>query len=99
MRVTATFLAVLFERLREIVALTTGCGEVSMARGAARGKKGNFVIRFLRETRSELRRVVWPSRREALNMTAIVLGVTILMAAGLGIVDWLFTELFALVVR
>jgi preprotein translocase subunit SecE len=32
-------------------------------------------------------------------MTAIVLGVTVLMAAGLGIVDWLFTELFALMVR
>lgn len=92
-------LAVLFERRRETVALTTGCEEVSMARDAARGRKGNFVIRFLRETRSELRKVVWPTRREALNMTAIVLGVTILMAAGLGIVDWLFTELFALVVR
>ena len=70
-----------------------------MARIATRAKKGNRVTRFLRETRSELRKVVWPTRREAVNMTAIVLGVTVLMAAGLGIVDWLFTELFALVVR
>jgi preprotein translocase subunit SecE len=73
--------------------------DLSMARGAAKAKKGNFVTRFLRETRSELKKVVWPSRREAANMTAIVLGVTLLMAAGLGIVDWLFTKLFALVVR
>jgi preprotein translocase subunit SecE len=70
-----------------------------MARTATRAKKGNRITRFLRETRSELRKVVWPTRREAVNMTAIVLGVTVLMAAGLGIVDWLFTELFALVVR
>ena len=70
-----------------------------MARIATRAKKGNRITRFLRETRSELRKVVWPTRREAVNMTAIVLGVTVLMAAGLGIVDWLFTELFALVVR
>jgi preprotein translocase subunit SecE len=70
-----------------------------MARGATRGKKGNIVVRFLRETRSEVRKVIWPTRREALNMTAIVLGVTILMAAGLGVVDWLFSKLFALVVR
>jgi preprotein translocase subunit SecE len=70
-----------------------------MARTATRAKKGNRISRFLRETRSELRKVVWPTRREAVNMTAIVLGVTVLMAAGLGIVDWLFTELFALVVR
>jgi preprotein translocase subunit SecE len=70
-----------------------------MARTATRAKKGNRITRFLRETRSELRKVVWPTRREAVNMTAIVLGVTVLMAAGLGIVDWLFTQLFALVVR
>jgi preprotein translocase subunit SecE len=70
-----------------------------MARTATRAKKGNRISRFLRETRSELRKVVWPTRREAVNMTAIVLGVTVLMAAGLGIVDWLFTELFALMVR
>ena len=70
-----------------------------MARTATRAKKGNRITRFLRETRSELRKVVWPTRREAVNMTAIVLGVTVLMAAGLGIVAWLFTELFALVVR
>ena len=71
-----------------------------MARTASkRKKKGNFVTRFLRETRSELRKVVWPSRREALNMTAIVLGVTILMAAGLGIVDWLFARIMSLIIR
>jgi preprotein translocase subunit SecE len=70
-----------------------------MTRSAARAKKGNIVVRFLRETRSELRKVVWPTRREALNMTAIVLGVTLVMAAALGMIDWLFTKLFALVVR
>jgi preprotein translocase subunit SecE len=70
-----------------------------MARTDAKTKRGNFVVRFLRETRSEMKKVVWPSRREAANMTAIVLGVTVLMAAGLGIVDWLFTKLFAILVR
>jgi preprotein translocase subunit SecE len=71
-----------------------------MARRAAKStKKGNIITRFLRETRSELRKVVWPTRREALNMTAIVLAVTLLMAAGLGVLDYLLTRLFALVVR
>ncbi len=70
-----------------------------MARTATKRRKGNVVTRFLRETRSELRKVVWPTRREAINMTAIVLGVTILMAVGLGIVDWVFSKVFALIVR
>lgn len=88
-----------FERHRPACGLTTRYGDLTMARGATRGKRGNFVVRFLRETRSEVRKVVWPTRREALNMTAIVLGVTILMAAGLGLVDWLFSKLFAFAVR
>jgi preprotein translocase SecE subunit len=92
-------MAVLFRGATESTAQTITSGDLSMARSAAKTKKGNFVTRFLRETRSELQKVVWPSRREAANMTAIVLGVTLLMAAGLGIVDWLFTKLFALVVR
>jgi preprotein translocase subunit SecE len=70
-----------------------------MARTASKKKKGNFATRFLRETRSELRKVVWPTRREAINMTAIVLGVTTLMAAGLGIVDWVFAKLMTLILR
>jgi preprotein translocase subunit SecE len=74
-------------------------GDRGMARKDAKAKKGNVVTRFLRETRSELRKVVWPTRREALNMTGIVLAVTLVMAAGLGIIDWLFTRVFALVVR
>jgi preprotein translocase subunit SecE len=93
------FMAVLLERHRPACGLTTRCGDLMMARGATRGKRGNFVVRFLRETRSEVRKVIWPTRREALNMTAIVLGVTILMAAGLGLVDWLFSKLFAFAVR
>ncbi len=92
-------MAVLFETDGPATGLAGRCGDVVMARGATRARKGNVVVRFLRETRSEVRKVVWPTRREALNMTAIVLGVTILMAAALGIVDWLFTKLFALVVR
>jgi len=70
-----------------------------MARSANKRRKGNFISRFLRETRSELKKVVWPTRREAINMTGIVLAVTLIVAAGLGIVDWLFAKLFALLVR
>ncbi len=92
-------MAVLFETDGPASGSATRYGDVVMARGATRAKKGNVVIRFLRETRSEVRKVVWPTRKEALNMTAIVLGVTILMAAGLGIVDWLFTKFFAFAFR
>jgi len=51
----------------------------------------NAVIRYLRETRAELRKVSWPTRAEAWGLTKIVLGVTISMAAFLGLLDYLFS--------
>jgi preprotein translocase subunit SecE len=54
------------------------------------GKKDNAVVRYLRETRSELRKVHWPTRQEAWNLTKVVLAVTISMALLLGLLDYLF---------
>jgi preprotein translocase subunit SecE len=48
------------------------------------------VTDYLRETRAELRKVHWPTRDEAKNLTGIVLAVTLAMAALLGTLDWLF---------
>ncbi len=35
-------------------------------------KSSNAVQRFIRETSGELRKVTWPSRREATNLTILV---------------------------
>ena len=56
----------------------------------ARGKKENAVVRYMRETRAELRKVHWPTRQEAWSLTRVVLIVTISMAAFLGFLDYLF---------
>jgi len=54
------------------------------------------IIRYLRETRAELRKVTWPTRDEALRLTYIVLGVTVAFAVFLGMLDWVFTQIFQL---
>jgi preprotein translocase subunit SecE len=54
-------------------------------------------IRYLRGTRSELKKVTWPTRQEAQNLTYIVLGVTVAFAVFLGLLDWVFTQLFQLI--
>ena len=64
-----------------------------------KGKRENTITRFLRETRSELRKVTWPSRQEATNLTVIVLAVTLIMAASLGLIDYVFSKLFGLLIR
>jgi preprotein translocase subunit SecE len=48
----------------------------------------NAVIRFYRETVGELRKVSWPTREEATNLTLIVIAVLIFMAVLLGSIDW-----------
>ena len=57
----------------------------------AKPKKENAVVRYLRETRAELRKVRWPTRQEAWNLTKVVLVVTISMALFLGLLDYLFS--------
>jgi len=60
-------------------------------------KQQSGIRRFYRETIGELRKVTWPTREEATNLTVIVIIVTFGMSAFLGIVDFLFTRLFALI--
>jgi preprotein translocase subunit SecE len=62
-------------------------------------KKENIIIRYLKETRAELRKVTWPSRAEAINLTLIVLAVSASMAAILGLIDYMFSTLFGLIFR
>ena len=54
------------------------------------------LIRYLRETRAELKKVTWPTQKEALNLTYIVLGVTFAFALVLGVLDWVFSQIFQL---
>ena len=63
----------------------------------ATAKKENVVIKYLKETRAELKKVNWPSRQEATNLTLIVMAVTTLMAVLLGLIDRLFAWLFELI--
>lgn len=60
---------------------------------ARRAKKGNFLFSYFKETRAELRKVHWPSRQEARTLTLVVLGVTVAMAALLGVLDFVFDRL------
>jgi preprotein translocase subunit SecE len=67
---------------------------------AKKTRRENAIVRYLRETRVELRKVHWPTRQEAWNLTKIVMIVTVGMALFLGLLDYLFAlELGALIAR
>ena len=52
-----------------------------------KAKKQNAIQRYFNETSGELRKVSWPTRQEAIQLTIIVLVVMIFMGAFLGLVD------------
>ena len=61
--------------------------------------KGAGIGRFLIEVRGEIRKVIWPTRREAMNLTALVVALSVATGLILGSIDFLFTELFRLLLR
>ena len=68
-----------------------------MAKKKVTKKQSNAIQRLYRETAGELRKVTWPTRQEAINLTSIVLLVVFVMAFLLGTLDFLFTRLFGLI--
>ena len=60
-------------------------------------KKENFITRYFRETVGELRKVSWPSRQEATSLTIVVLIVITLMSTFLGVLDFLYSRFFILI--
>lgn len=57
-------------------------------------RRENRLVQYVRETRAELRKVVWPTREEAINLTLIVVATLFAMSIFLGAVDYFFQILF-----
>ncbi len=57
------------------------------------------LINYFKEARSELKKVTWPSRTQTRNHTLLVIGISLGMAAFLGLLDYLFTLGFELIIR
>jgi preprotein translocase subunit SecE len=64
---------------------------------SARKNQGNAVVEYFRETWFELKKVSWPTRQEALNLTFMVILVTAFLAVVLSLMDWAISEAFRLI--
>ena len=59
----------------------------------------NRVARFARETLAELRKVVWPTREQAINLTGVVVAAVVAMSAFLFVVDYVLTQIVKLILQ
>ena len=48
------------------------------------------IFDYLRETRTELKHVSWPTRKQATNFTLLVIGVSLVVSALLGFFDFVY---------
>jgi preprotein translocase subunit SecE len=60
---------------------------------ALQSERGRAIREFLLDSRSEVRKVVWPSRQETIQTTLIVFAVVIVMAIFLWLVDLVLLEI------
>ena len=51
------------------------------------------VITYLKETRGELKHVSWPTRKQTIAYTVLVIALSILVAVYLGLLDFGFSTL------
>ncbi len=60
--------------------------------------QGEAFGRLVKESRAEIRRVVWPTRQEATQTTLIVALVVFIMALILWALDWSLNQLVSLII-
>ena len=51
----------------------------------------NKAVNYIKESKMELKKVVWPSRKEATNHTLLVIGISLGVAIFFGILDYIFS--------
>ena len=51
------------------------------------------ISTFLKEIRTEVKKVNWPTRKETIRYTLIILGISLVVALYLGVIEFIFTDL------
>lgn len=55
-------------------------------------------ITYLKQVGRELKKVTWPTRAQTIEMTVLVIGVTVIIAIYIGALDFLFQKLMSFIV-
>ncbi len=62
----------------------------------AKPKNGFFkkVTRFFKDLRSEFKKIVWPSKKQVINHTGVVIMFMAVAAVAIWSLDWVFINIF-----
>ncbi len=51
------------------------------------------LIQYLKDTKAELKHVSWPTRKQTLIYTSLVIAISVFVAVYLGVFDFVFSSL------
>ncbi len=67
--------------------------------GKVATRRENPLLRLFKDTRSELKKVIWPTREETSKLTMVVIGLSVALGITLGLADYIFLEFYKLLTR
>ncbi|OGY49732.1 MAG: preprotein translocase subunit SecE [Candidatus Buchananbacteria bacterium RIFCSPHIGHO2_02_FULL_40_13] len=53
----------------------------------------NKLIQYVKDSKNEIKKVTWPTRKEVKQHTFLVIGISLATALFLGIIDYILTQL------
>lgn len=53
--------------------------------------KDNKLINYIVESKKELKKVTWPSKKETINYSILVISISLAVAAFMGAIDYIFS--------
>lgn len=56
-------------------------------------------VTYLKDTITELKAVRWPTRQATIQLTVIVIGISLLVGLYIGAIDVMFTKLLSLIIK
>ena len=84
---------------RQMVAQKKSVPTVKSSQGGAVRNFMEKALQFLREVKVELKKVTWPSRKQAMGSTLVVIILVVIISLFLGVVDISLSSLIRLVFK
>ena len=70
-----------------------------MAENKNTAVKKNKALKFFRETKSEMKKVSWPSKEQLFHNTIVILSFVIIMTVILSVLDLGFEKLLSFIIK
>ncbi|GAA0996508.1 preprotein translocase subunit SecE [Acrocarpospora macrocephala] len=80
------------DQVRTVAIDTRGEAAAQPGKPSGEKKKRTSPALFYRQAVSELRKVIWPTRKDLINYTIVVLGFCLIMVGIVSLLDFLLTR-------